>query len=102
MKTEIYLIRHAKPFKYNIIYDNVKELMQITNEKQVLSVEGEKQAYNLAKYHELRKLDLVVSSNYVRAISTAKYLVEENKCDFIINAKLNERKMGTESKGKEF
>lgn len=102
MKTEIYLIRHAKPFKYNVDFENVDESDQITNEKQVLSIEGEKQANFLSSHNELQKIDLVISSNYVRAVSTAKYILSKNNCKFIIDANLGERKIGTEDKPKEF
>lgn len=98
MKTEIFLIRHAEPFKYNAPID---EEPQVKNEKIPLSKIGEKQASLLSENQNLNNFDLVISSNYVRAISTAKYLLNENT-EFIVDPSFNERKMGTEEKTKEF
>lgn len=94
MKTEIYLIRHAEPIKdfYKLFVDNIDK--QMRNEKIVLSVKGEEQARKLSNLDELKNIDLVISSSYVRAISTAKYIVDKNNCPFYINNKFNERKIG--------
>lgn len=102
MKTIIYLIRHAKPLSNKYILKNVEDNYQIINEKQVLSIEGEYQSYKLSLNSELKNIDLVISSNYVRAISTAKYIVAENRCAFYIDDNLGERKIGTEKKEKSF
>lgn len=69
--TRIYLIRHSKQLKIkNKIVKN--EENQISNEKIILSVEGEKKAQEISKLKELSNIDILWSSNYVRAIATAK------------------------------
>lgn len=102
MKTEIFLIRHAEPlkdFKKLFINDIDK---QLCNEKTVLSVKGEEQAKNLANLSYLSNIDVVISSTYVRAISTAKYIVDKNNCSFLVNDDFNERIIGYDNIDKEF
>lgn len=91
--TIVYLMRHSKGNMEREFIDN-KENFQITNEKYVLSVEGEQLAYKYSKLKELHGLSTVVSSNYVRCMSTAKYMAEENKLPLIIDDNFNERKFG--------
>ena len=101
MKTEIFLIRHAEPIKdFQKFFNNIDK--QLCNEKTILSVKGEEQAKNLANLSELSNLDAVISSSYVRAISTAKYLVNKNNCPFYIDDCFNERKIGSDNTNKEF
>lgn len=94
MKT-IYLIRHSKSVKSkNLNFtNNITE--QEKNEKLPLSVEGEKLAYNLSNFFE-NKIDELWSSNYERAISTAKYIAKVNNINININEDFNERKLGTD------
>lgn len=94
MKTVIYLIRHAEPIKDfdKLFVDSIDK--QMCNEKTILSVKGEEQARKLSNLDELKNIDLVISSSYVRAISTAKYIVDKNNCPFYINNIFNERKIG--------
>lgn len=102
MKTEIFLIRHAEPlkdFKKLFINDIDK---QLCNEKTVLSVKGEEQAKKLANLSYLSNIDVVISSTYVRAISTAKYIVDKNNCSFLVNDDFNERIIGYDNVDKEF
>lgn len=49
MKTLIYLIRHAQPIKTEFKNVNNSDDSQMQNEKQVLSLKGEKQAFELSK-----------------------------------------------------
>ena len=90
MKTEIYLIRHAEPLKSNNI--NNSDNLQIQNEKWPLTVSGEKKAKELSEKEELQNIDLVISSNYVRTISTAKYIADKNNTNINIMEDFNERK----------
>ena len=53
-------------------YNN--ESLQLQNEKMPLSIEGEELASNISKEEELQSIDVVTSSNYVRAMSNAKYI----------------------------
>ena len=98
MKTEVFLIRHAEPLK--CIFPS-NENKQITNEKIPLSIDGEKQAEELCKSTIFDNIDLVVSSSYVRAISTAKYLLKKHT-EFVIDSSFNERKLGDGEKEAEF
>ncbi|MBR4693730.1 MAG: histidine phosphatase family protein [Bacilli bacterium] len=105
METVVYLIRHSEAItKANYKIIDVKENSQVSNEKAILSVSGEKSAENLSKHPELQKLDAVYSSNYVRSLSTAKYLAMENNTVINVDERLNERKIGDmgSMEGKEF
>ncbi|MBQ6687214.1 MAG: histidine phosphatase family protein [Bacilli bacterium] len=90
METIIYLIRHSKPLKDEIISDNLPTY----GVKNALSVEGEKRAESLSKWPEFKDIDLIISSNYVRAISTAKYIAYDNDTPIHINENFGERKHG--------
>ncbi len=93
--TTIYLIRHSKPLKVNN-YSN-KDSFQIQNEKSSLSVEGEDIAREKMNNKELSNIDTIYSSNYVRAIQTAKYLAEKNNLEINVDSELGERKFGIDS-----
>ena len=47
------------------------------NEKNPLSVRGEEKAKIMSEIDELRNVEVLVSSHYVRAMSTAKYIAEK-------------------------
>ncbi len=91
MKTIIYLCRHSEPLG---MYDNENETMQLRNEKMTLSVLGEEKARKLSFLPELNNVDNVIASNYVRAISTAKYIAFNNKKDIEVMPEFGERKFG--------
>lgn len=93
MKTIIYLIRHSEPMKKPINVVN-SDSLQITNEKNPLSVNGEKKAELLSNIDELSNIDVVISSHYVRAISTAKYIADKNNIDLNIIETFGERRFG--------
>jgi 2,3-bisphosphoglycerate-dependent phosphoglycerate mutase len=95
MSTIIYFLRHSEPTNRN----NLKNISnhdneQVTNEKSFLSVSGEKRAEKLSKLEELSNIDSVYSSNYVRALETAKYIALENNSVINVDDRLNERKIG--------
>lgn len=92
-ETIVYLIRHSEQLKINGI-KNIKEDDQINNEKITLSVEGENKAKELSKMNELNNIDAIWSSNYVRAIATAKYIAYRNNLEINIDSNFNERKLG--------
>lgn len=96
MKTVIYLIRHSEGLKRKVNIVNSDNL-QLTNEKTPLSVNGEKKAEILSKCLEMKNIDLIISSNYVRAISTAKYICEKNDKDLHIIETFGERRHGVSS-----
>lgn len=76
-------------------YNN--ESLQLQNEKMPLSIEGEELASNVSKESELQNIDVVISSNYVRAMSTAKYISKANNVNLIVNSAFGERKFGVNS-----
>ncbi|MEG1009334.1 MAG: histidine phosphatase family protein [Clostridia bacterium] len=96
MKTIIYLIRHSEPFK-NRTYLKSKDSLQLQNEKNPLTYNGELKAKKLSKLKELKNIDKIFSSNYVRTISTAKYIAESNNKEVLIIDDLGERKIGITS-----
>ena len=94
-KTVVYLIRHSEPTpKSNIKVIVGHDSGQIENEKTFLSVSGEKRAEELSKCEELKNIDAVYSSSYVRALETAKYIALENNTIINVDERLNERKIG--------
>lgn len=95
METVVYLIRHsdATP-KSNLKNISIHDSKQIINEKNFLSVSGEKRAEELSKQEELQNIDAVYSSNYVRSLETAKYIALENNTIINVDDRLNERKIG--------
>ena len=94
--TTIYLMRHSIALK-DINNDYNDESLQLQNEKMPLSIEGEELAFNISKESELQNIDVVISSNYVRAMSTAKYISNINKLNLIVNSSFGERKFGINS-----
>ncbi len=95
METVVYLIRHSEAIsKGNLNSIVMKDNFQISNEKSILSVSGEQAAEKLSKEPELQKIDAVYSSNYARAVGTAKYIAMENNTIINIDERLNERKIG--------
>ena len=96
MITMIYLMRHSEPLKgTNYIFNN--DSLQVRNEKNPLSIKGEKKAEYLSLQKEFQNIDAIFSSNYVRAISTAKYFCDVNNVGLNINEKFGERKFGIDS-----
>lgn len=91
--TIIYLIRHAETVDENGVR-NTDENSQLINEKEILSVEGEKQSKKLSECEELKNIDIIWSSSYTRAKATAKYIAYENNLSVNLDARLSERKLG--------
>lgn len=48
----------------------------------------------MSKKEELQNIDVIYSSHYVRAMSTAKYISENNQIKLNIDERLGERKFG--------
>lgn len=93
MLKTVYVIRHAEQLK---IDGKIKseDNEQILNEKIILTANGEKCAEKLSNCGELSNIDELWSSNYVRAISTAKYIAIKNKIAINIDEDFGERKLG--------
>ena len=92
MKMNIFLIRHSEQLKLKG-EKNVRDDTQTQNEKIVLSVEGEKKAFEISNLQELKNIETIWCSSYVRAIATAKYIAYSNNIDLNIDERLNERKL---------
>lgn len=91
--TIIYFIRHSE--KLEIEHKTLEKIdNQIENEKIILSVQGEEKAKKLSELEKFKKIDVIYSSHYVRAVSTAKYIANKNNIKININYKLGERKLG--------
>lgn len=95
MITTIYLIRHSIRFNNDFIETyNTSQNKTIKNEKIVLSVEGEKRAEILSNEEELQNLDKVYTSNCVRTLQTAKYILEKQNLKANIDERFDERRVG--------
>ena len=95
MSTVLYLIRHSEGCSKSVI-KNIQnsDSFQENNEKGILSVVGEEKARLLSELDELKNIDAVYSSNYVRCLSTAKYIAEVNDKVINIDERLGERVIG--------
>lgn len=95
MNTTVYLIRHSVRFSMNDIdIYNTTQSNIIKNEKVILSVEGEKRAEILSNENELQNIDIVYTSNCVRTLQTAKYLLEKQNLKANIDERFDERRIG--------
>ena len=90
--TEVILLRHSETLRVNNVENN--DSLQLKNEKMILSINGEKIAYEKSQKQEMQNFDVVFSSNYVRTIATAKYFTKD-KINIIED--FGERKFGIES-----
>lgn len=97
MKTTVYLVRHSEPFKMHMGLEKTSDSVFLINMKNPLSINGEKLADSISDNEEFKKLDVVWSSNYVRAMSTAKYFAYKNNLKVNIDERLGERKQGIKS-----
>lgn len=92
MQTTIYLIRHSESLKIKDGPTSAK-IDQLKNEKLPLSENGEMLALKLSENEELQNIDKLYSSNYNRAILTAKYIAKKNNLEINIDKRLGERKL---------
>ena len=95
MKKIIYFMRHSEVLK-GINHEFNNDDLFLTNQKSILSINGEKKAEEISNLDEFSDFDLVVSSNYVRAMSTAKYFLNEDS-EFAVVDLFNERRHGVKS-----
>lgn len=93
--TTIYLIRHSVRMKRDDIETyNTTQPRIIKEEKIILSSEGEKRAEILSKEEELQNIDVLYTSNCVRTLQTAKYMMESQNLKAHIDERLDERRVG--------
>ncbi|MGM9850014.1 MAG: histidine phosphatase family protein [Bacilli bacterium] len=93
--TTLYLIRHSVRMKRDDIETyNTTQPRIIREEKIILSSEGEKRAELLSKEQELQNIDVLYTSNCVRTLQTAKYMMESQNLKANIDERLDERRVG--------
>lgn len=92
MKT-IYLIRHSNQYK-NIYYQNSLLDEYTKNILIPLSSEGEQIAKKIADKYFSNNINYLCSSEYSRAINTAKYISSNNNIPINIFSEFNERNLG--------
>lgn len=90
--TEVFLIRHSEQLRIQT-NGNIHEDSQTSNEKIILSINGEQKAEELSNRNELQNIDAIWSSNYARAIGTAKYIAQNNNIQIFIDERFNERRL---------
>lgn len=93
MDTIIYLIRHAETID-ETGYINTGETLEEINKNEILSIKGEIQSKILSENKELKGIDVIWSSSYVRAKQTAKYIASSNNLQYNLDKRLCERKLG--------
>ena len=93
---EIYLMWHSEGLKKVEQVIN-SDSLQLVNEKNPLSVAGEERAKRVAALDEFKNIDVVISSNYVRAMATAKYFANNNDVVLRVVDSFGERKFGVDS-----
>lgn len=81
------------PMTYIESYNTNQDKL-ILNEKIILSSEGEERAKILCNTDELDNIDSVYTSNCVRTLQTAKYLLERHNLKVKIDDRLDERRAG--------
>ena len=95
--TIVYLVRHSIPFKeHRGINESTLSLLE-QNITTPLSIEGEKLADKISDNEEFKNIDVVWSSDYSRALSTAKYFASKNNIKVNISSYLGERIHGVNS-----
>ena len=93
--TTIYLIRHSVRMKRDDIETyNTTQPRIIKEEKIILSSVGEKRAQILSQEKELQNIDALYTSNCVRTLQTAKYMMESQNLKAHIDERLDERRVG--------
>lgn len=88
--TTIYLIRHARKMKKEVILKDKK----LDTVQTVLTVNGEKSAEKLGLLPCLLSVEKIYSSHYARAVGTAKYLASERNLPIYVDERLGEIQNG--------
>lgn len=97
METVVYLIRHSVRMKGEMIDTyNSSQSDLLRNEKIVLSVSGERRAEILSREEELQNIDVLYTSNCVRTLQTAKYMMYSQNLKANIDSRFDERRVGTD------
>ncbi|MBE6149548.1 MAG: histidine phosphatase family protein [Firmicutes bacterium] len=96
MKTIVFVSRHSEPLRHWLSEYNADDNEQLRNEKNILSVKGEEKAKLMSEKEELKNIDVLYCSHYVRTMATAKYIAENNNINLNIDERLGERKFGVD------
>lgn len=96
MITTVYLLRHSEPFKVHRGIEIIDDDFLTINKKTPLSVDGEHLAEGISQNSEFENIDIIWSSDYVRTMSTAKYIAFKNNLKVNINKDLGERIHGVD------
>ena len=92
---EVLFIRHSKAGKCPVIYS--KYSLQKQNEKKSLTRDGIILAKNKFQDKVFNNIEEIYTSNYTRAVKTAKILASKNNLKIIIKKEFSERKIGIKS-----
>ena len=99
MNTTVYLIRHSVRFNTDLVESyHSDQSNTIKNEKIPLSILGEQRAEILSNESELQNLDVVYTSNSVRTLQTAKYILAKQNLGVHIDDRFDERRVGIPNK----
>lgn len=102
MDTTVYFIRHSVRFKNSELIESYRTNQSdlLKNEKIILSVIGERRSEILSNEEELQNMDVVYTSNCVRTLQTAKYLLDKQKLKVNIDDRFDERRVGVPNEDK--
>ena len=91
--TKVYLIANNGFLNDSLIY---KDYIDFDTKRKYrpLTVEGEKSAITMAKKKIFQNIDAMYSSTFFSSIDTAKYILEKNKNELIIDKRFDDRKVG--------
>ena len=90
--TTIYLINNSLTIN-NLNFPN-KDSLENKREKRILSIQGEKEAADLALNSAFETVNAIYASPYVMSIGTAKYLAQRLEIDIIISELIGEQVLG--------
>lgn len=100
METVVYLIRHSVRMGKEMINSyNTSQSELLKNEKIILNISGEKRADLLSQEEELQNIDVLYTSNCVRTLQTAKYMMERQGLKANIDCRFDERRVGMPNDG---
>ena len=91
--TTIYLISNNLFINNLMIYKSFANLDDKRRQRP-LTAQGEKVALTIAKKKFINDLDAVYSSTFFSSIDSAKYIIEKNEQDLIIDKRFDDRKVG--------
>ena len=91
--TKIYLISNNLFISNLMIYKDFVNLDD-KRKQRPLTAQGEKIALTIARKKFMSELDAVYSSTFSSSIDTAKYIIEKNEQDLIVDKRFDDRKVG--------